>query len=191
MGVNKVIVNGQTKIDLTADTVTSDKVASGKTFHLANGNSATGSMPDYTSFPLYCQTLTTQIITCSGDSKILTLPATNLNGRPISFLIVALYATDTVNSVTTTGTGTYYLTLAEYTKDYCFINSSGEPRQHYYQAVRPIYSSYRARVSISVSPAVGRFYIQNESQLASGGTYIELSEAYFRSGATYQVLIGG
>lgn len=42
MAHNKVIFDGTTLIDLTGDTATASDVASGKTFHLANGNSATG-----------------------------------------------------------------------------------------------------------------------------------------------------
>lgn len=41
--VNKVIVNGVTKIDLTGDTVTSDKLLSGYTAHGASGAPITGS----------------------------------------------------------------------------------------------------------------------------------------------------
>lgn len=40
--VNKVIYGGQTLIDLTADTVTSDKVLSGYTFHDKSGATQTG-----------------------------------------------------------------------------------------------------------------------------------------------------
>lgn len=41
--VNKVIYDGNTLIDLTADTVSADKVLSSFTFHLPSGQSATGS----------------------------------------------------------------------------------------------------------------------------------------------------
>lgn len=40
--VNKVIVNGETKIDLTADTVTADKLAYGYTAHDKSGATITG-----------------------------------------------------------------------------------------------------------------------------------------------------
>jgi hypothetical protein len=40
--VNKIIVDGVTKLDLTADTVQSSDVASGKTFHDATGAAVTG-----------------------------------------------------------------------------------------------------------------------------------------------------
>lgn len=39
---NKIIVNGQTKIDLTSDTVTADKLASGYTAHDKSGAPITG-----------------------------------------------------------------------------------------------------------------------------------------------------
>ena len=42
MAVNKVVLSGETLIDLTSDTVTAADVASGKTFHLPNGEQATG-----------------------------------------------------------------------------------------------------------------------------------------------------
>ena len=41
--VNKVIYGGNTLIDLTADTVTADKVLSGYTFHAADGSTKEGS----------------------------------------------------------------------------------------------------------------------------------------------------
>lgn len=40
--INKVVYGGNTLIDLTADTATADKVLSTYTFHLANGEVATG-----------------------------------------------------------------------------------------------------------------------------------------------------
>jgi len=41
--VNKVIYNGNTLIDLTADTITASDVINSKTFHLPSGATATGS----------------------------------------------------------------------------------------------------------------------------------------------------
>jgi len=37
MATNKVILNGEVKIDLTKDTVTENDVVAGKTFHGADG----------------------------------------------------------------------------------------------------------------------------------------------------------
>ena len=42
MAINKVIVNGETKLDLTADTATVDNVQKGFTFHDATGILRTG-----------------------------------------------------------------------------------------------------------------------------------------------------
>lgn len=42
MAINKVIVNGETKLDLTADTVTTADVKQGVTFHDATGALKTG-----------------------------------------------------------------------------------------------------------------------------------------------------
>lgn len=46
--VNKVTVNGVSIIDLTADTVTPDKLATGYTAHSASGALVTGTMPTVT-----------------------------------------------------------------------------------------------------------------------------------------------
>lgn len=44
MAINKVVYNGNTLIDLTSDTVTADKLATGVTAHDKAGNSITGTM---------------------------------------------------------------------------------------------------------------------------------------------------
>ena len=44
MSASKVIINGVTKIDLTADTVQADKVLSGYTGHKNDGSAFTGTI---------------------------------------------------------------------------------------------------------------------------------------------------
>ena len=48
MAINKIIVDGVTKIDLSQDTVTADKVLEGLTFHDATGSLCTGTMKQST-----------------------------------------------------------------------------------------------------------------------------------------------
>ena len=51
MAVNKVVINNETKIDLSGDTVTVNDVMSGKTFHDRDGLALTGTyvpVPDWT-----------------------------------------------------------------------------------------------------------------------------------------------
>ena len=48
MAINKIIVDGVTKIDLSQDTVTTDKVLEGMTFHDATGSLCTGTMKQST-----------------------------------------------------------------------------------------------------------------------------------------------
>lgn len=46
MASNKIVINGVTKIDLTADTVLIGDVASGKIFHLPDGTIGIGTLAD-------------------------------------------------------------------------------------------------------------------------------------------------
>ena len=51
MAVNKVVINNETKIDLSSDTATAADVISGKTFHDSEGLLKTGTYvptPDWT-----------------------------------------------------------------------------------------------------------------------------------------------
>ena len=48
MAINKIIVDGVTKIDLSQDTVTANKVLEGLTFHDATGSLCTGTMKQST-----------------------------------------------------------------------------------------------------------------------------------------------
>ncbi len=48
MAINKIIVDGVTKIDLSQDTVTADKVIEGLTFHDATGSLCTGTLTENT-----------------------------------------------------------------------------------------------------------------------------------------------
>lgn len=65
MANNKVIYNNQTLIDLTSDTATAADVLYGKTFHLASGASATGSITSETwTFTLDDDSKVTKVIYC-------------------------------------------------------------------------------------------------------------------------------
>ncbi len=48
MSISKVVYGSQTLLDLTADTVTEDKLAKGYTAHTCDGNSITGTLETVT-----------------------------------------------------------------------------------------------------------------------------------------------
>jgi len=70
MAVNKVVLNKQTLIDLTSDTVSVDDVAQGKTFHLASGEQGTGTLAVPST-----HTVTIAPQNWSSVSKLATVPA--------------------------------------------------------------------------------------------------------------------
>lgn len=88
MAINKVTQNDNTLIDLTLDTATAADVVSGVTFHLANGEQATGTRP---ATQAYVATATT-----SSRAKSISF---SVSKEPASW---ALYTTGSV-----TGTSTY------------------------------------------------------------------------------------
>lgn len=89
MAINKVTQNDNTLIDLTNDTATAVDVLSGVTFHLANGEQATGTRP---ATQAYVATATT------SSSRVKSI-SFSVSKEPASW---ALYTTGSV-----TGTSNY------------------------------------------------------------------------------------
>lgn len=120
--VNKVDVNGQTIIDLTADTVTAASMAAGTTAHNASGAQITGSMPEST--VLVDGSLNTgQTIVPRTYAREITLTEGYEAGRTIGIYPVTQSGLEAANIVqgkvvqvkgnttnlyNVTGTGTYY-----------------------------------------------------------------------------------
>ena len=73
MAINKVVYGSDILIDLTSDTATASDVASGKTFHLADGTQATGTASSPTvaiaSVTNSSNTATSLSFTVSGEPK--------------------------------------------------------------------------------------------------------------------------
>lgn len=57
MKANKIILNGETLIDLTGDTVTEEKVLQGEIFHKADGTQGVGTFLAVEPVPLYDNTV--------------------------------------------------------------------------------------------------------------------------------------
>ena len=83
---SKVVYDGGTLIDLTSDTATASDVASGKTFHLANGSQSIGTMSSSS-----IGTATTSNI---SDASYITIR--NMLGEPRAFVF---YLTEAVNYI--------------------------------------------------------------------------------------------
>lgn len=117
---NKVVYNGTTLIDLTADTVTAADVAQGKTFHLPSGAPATGTA---TGGGVY-QDEDGYIILGEGESDA---PQGNISITTNGTYDVAAYAGATVDVVKTytatiSGNGNYAN---------CFVKKNGDTKTYF------------------------------------------------------------
>lgn len=85
MSVNKVEIGGETVLDLTSDTVTSDNLAYGITAHGANGEVIVGTRK-------FCRiySTTNPALTASAGTFIWTVPATD-HGFTSKVLGISLY----------------------------------------------------------------------------------------------------
>ena len=85
MSVNKVEIDGETVLDLTGDTVTSDNLAYGITAHGANGEVIVGTKK-------FCRiySTTNPALTASADTFTWTIPATD-HGFTSKVLGISLY----------------------------------------------------------------------------------------------------
>ena len=85
MSVNKVEIDGETVLDLTGDTVTSDNLAYGITAHGANGEVIVGTRK-------FCRiySTTNPALTASAGTFIWTVPATD-HGFTSKVLGISLY----------------------------------------------------------------------------------------------------
>lgn len=84
MAVNKVVINNQTVIDLTGDTVTAEKLALGVTAHGSDGNIITGSASIEPYAMIYAHFLSGATVTCSDGVTTLTA---QVGGEDWAFLL--------------------------------------------------------------------------------------------------------
>lgn len=129
---NKAIVNNQIVLDLSQDTATISDVKLGKTFHLANGYAANGTLDDNIS-------LNSPSISVSNDT--LYIVDANNGSFATSF---SIYNNTTL--ITTISSSTYDLTQLEYGSyrlsvvangDPQYFNSSFHSNYVYYQRIKP------------------------------------------------------
>lgn len=79
---NKVVYNGTTLIDLTADTVTADSLIFGVTAHGADGAPITGTIAN--GDPLgYGRNTNARVGACKADSAIITDPVSDISGKAL------------------------------------------------------------------------------------------------------------
>lgn len=158
--LNKLIVNGEIKFDLTEDTVTESDVLSGINFHLPSGAAAIGTMGG-------TGDVKTATYTPSSNSSTATFSVTK---EPIMFACIATSqlsqtATYYINTVCSDGTSTHRVT--------CYRSSVTTSSSTTYTGL--IYCGDSANITWSYTD--GTLTIRSLSTSGGGG--------YFASGITY------
>ena len=166
--VNKVMYGNNTLIDLTADTVTAADVASGKTFHLANGTQGIGTASAGASLGII-ERHSTQSSTSSSSY----VTFSGLSGEPQAFVVYTCWDIDggTVGSSLWVGTSAYVITTCCYDGNGISANIAHGDTSYplilrnnkYYQAYPDITFSYsNGSLTLNgggISSSTGSFHI--------------------------------
>lgn len=98
MAVNKVVINGETKIDITDTTATDSDVANGKVFYAANGEKTVGT--------LVIGEITKEAILQALGYEEVEIYKIDDNGNKVTLTVLAKMSTDTVGFVGSAIVGT-------------------------------------------------------------------------------------
>lgn len=109
MAINKIIVDGVTKIDLSQDTVTANKVLEGLTFHDATGSLCTGTMKqstgsvgvgDITLYTKLAYTYDEYVANSSMAGQATVYFEDGSDSHNVGFFYISVYSDGSINYVT-------------------------------------------------------------------------------------------
>lgn len=172
MAANKVIYGGETLVDLTTDTVTPDKLASGVTAHDKSGNKITGTMSARS------KTYEITLATASGWVLLTTLDAEVLAHINDASLVVMLtnmsgYAYEWYSTAFASALNTNYAIM----NGYPIYGTWGRQQS---EAVHSIYPMYYAANNIIMNNSIGgalfrvdgaKYYFMPSDGFIRAGTY--------------------
>lgn len=175
------------------------KILTGESAVGSDGRLIAGTMPDYAAAQLLCRTVALGSTMLSANSYSLPLPAADLGGRPIRYLRVYSGGSGAMKIETTNTTGNYitgrYLIDVSYSEAGLFHDGRKYVCHTYLVDKKGNVASAYVYVYSATSDGY-HFSITNPGQLVSGGAVLEANTAHddvgrFRTGVTYQVMIGG
>jgi len=161
-----------------------------------NGNKITGTMPDYTTFPLYSMQVARHVITPASNSNTLTIPAMPECNRPVQLVVAQARTPAAFNSiyVDSSSSLTHISLYVVYDKNANIFSPTLVASSHFMLMAKPRYyqsgTTRRAYIDIGISQTAANSDLKNESAIKTGGAYLSTPNSVFRKEITYCVLVG-
>ena len=189
-----------TFVDVTGASLSSSdgsKILTGQTAYGNDGGLINGSMPDYTTFPLYSMHVAKHVITPASDARTLTIPAMPECTRPVQLVVAIARTPANLNSIyADASTAPSHSTLfCIYDRNMNIFSTSLTKSSHLLTMVKARYytsgsSVRRAYMDIGQSQTTAYSEFLNESAIKTGGAYLSTPQSLFRKNVSYCVLVG-
>ena len=191
--------NGEKLVDLTDATLSSSdgaKILTGQTAYGNDGGLINGSMPDYTTFPLYSMQVRKYAVTPATNEHRLTIPETPDCDGPVKLVVVQARTPAAFNSIYADASHTIDpITLyVVFDRQANIFSPTLVSSSHFMMMANPRYYSSgttrRAYINMGISQTSTYSDLANESEIKTGGAYISTPSSVFRTDIVYCILVG-
>lgn len=186
-------------VDVTGASLSSSdgaKILAGETAYGYDGKEINGTMPDYTTFPLYSMQVARHVITPASNSNTLTIPAMPECNRPVQLVVAQARTPAAFNSIYADSSSslTHISLYVIYDKNANIFSPTLVASSHFLLMAKPRYyqsgTTRRAYIDMGISQTAAYSDLENESAIKTGGAYLSTPSSVFRKEITYCVLVG-
>lgn len=186
-------------VDVTGASLSSSdgsKILTGQTAYGNDGGLINGTMPDYTTFPLYSMQVARRVVTPATNENRLTIPEIPECDGPVKLVVVQARTPAAFNSIYADASHTIdqIVLYVVFDRQANIFSPTNVSSPHFIMMAGPRYYSSgttrRAYVNMGVSQTDAYSNLVNESGIKTGGAYISTPKAVFRKEITYCILVG-